>query len=578
MGDESNFLENHIAKCRCCFQSLSDNKNVVKITKSVEKVFFELTQLELKSLQKIYSQKICQECDRNLKHFHKYRKELIRKQKKLYEFTEGDKIKNRPSRKRNEKKISTENDNETSSFEEEHRDIFVKLEVKEERDEDNNDSCIVLEPLTSIDPMMPYVKLEKMNMEEITSMPDHFYDSDSNNAQNFPTKEEENEEEEDDGVKDPFEEFFKNQEKAKKKNKYKRKKDRQPFNKVFCPYCDKFFLKEEKLKIHIDFVHFKLKNYKCTKCDFKTYSPAFLKGHDERVHSDKVIEPKPKPPKQPCPICGLLVQKTSTHIRNIHTRPKNVFCDICGYGIFNVNKLRRHMYKHLSKETKRSLVVYSCDLCGAKLHSKNSISSHMKNLHREKGKMYSCYCGKTYRAESYLKVHQRSHEKVLKHKCNHCDKAFMNLSQLKIHLEIHERGKRKDFSCEVCGKMYGTENLLHRHKIFHTEPTIPCNYCGKMFHRQCLLARHIRAQHEVELGECEYCGKQMNVISLQRHIKEFHSNLPRKLCPVTGCTSSFLRKCHLKDHIQRVHKDFLHRMTPDEKDAFEDVINAMNLI
>ncbi|KAG5684400.1 hypothetical protein PVAND_013635 [Polypedilum vanderplanki] len=225
---------------------------------------------------------------------------------------------------------------------------------------------------------------------------------------------------------------------------------------------------------------------------------AFLKGHDERVHSDKVIEPKPKPQNNLVRFVDYSFKRLLRILETFTLDQRMFFCDICGYGIFNVNKLRRHMYKHLSKETKRSLVVYSCDLCGAKLHSKNSISSHMKNLHREKGKMYSCYCGKTYRAESYLKVHQRSHEKV--------------------------------------------------HKIFHTEPTIPCNYVGKMFHRQCLLARHIRAQHEVELGECEYCGKQMNVISLQRHIKEFHSNLPRKLCPVTGCTSSFLRKCHLKSY------------------------------
>jgi uncharacterized Zn-finger protein len=123
--------------------------------------------------------------------------------------------------------------------------------------------------------------------------------------------------------------------------------------------------------------------------------------------------------------------------------------------------------------------------------------------------------------------------------------------------------------------MYGSDNLLQRHKIFHTEPTLPCSYCGKKFHRQCLLLRHVKAQHEVEMGECEFCGKQLNVLSLQRHIKEFHSNFPRKPCPVNGCNSTFLRKFHMTDHITRMHKDFFVRMTADERECHARIMNGM---
>jgi rubrerythrin len=408
MNDKDNFLENHVSKCRCCFESFDDGVSSVKITKPTERLFFEVTQVELKSSSGKYSQKICLQCNSELKQFGKLRKEWIRKQKKLYELTERDNAKSRPTRKR-EKKLSADIFNETS-FDEERSDLFVKLEVKQERDEPDDESCVVLEPHASIS-MMPFVKLEKIKIDESShepTMPDHIYESDNGRDSKRDLSDYDDD---DDGVDDPFDEFFKKQVKSAKKNTYKRKKDRKIMTKHFCPHCTRFFHTEDNLKVHIDVVHFKLKNYKCTKCDFKTYSPAFLRGHDSRVHSGVPYVSKPKEPKKPCPICGLLVQKISTHTRNVHIRPKNVFCDICGFGIFNLNRLRRHMHKHLSKEEKHQLSTFVCDLCGAQVHSKNSIKSHIKNVHQETGNQYKCYCGRSYKAESYLKIHQKSHEK-----------------------------------------------------------------------------------------------------------------------------------------------------------------------
>ena len=43
-------LEDHLNKCRCCFRTLIDEQNFIKITKSMEKSFFELTQIKV-SLQ-----------------------------------------------------------------------------------------------------------------------------------------------------------------------------------------------------------------------------------------------------------------------------------------------------------------------------------------------------------------------------------------------------------------------------------------------------------------------------------------------------------------------------------------------
>jgi hypothetical protein len=272
--------------------------------------------------------------------------------------------------------------------------IPMKVEIKQELEDFETENCIVIEPT---------IKVELVKLGEEFTPLEQFCESDDNKNES-------------DSSAGPFEEFFSLKVPSKKK-KYKKKSTAQSVKRDvtwhFCIHCDKKFYTEQTLQIHIDSVHFRLKNIKCDHCDFKTSTPQSLKGHIARVHDRTKPVPSAKgQPKTPCSICGLLVQKVSSHIRNVHTRPKNVFCDICGFGIFNLNRLRRHMYKHLSKETKRQLEVLTCDLCGARVHSKNSIKAHMNNIHLESGKNdYRCFCGKTYKAESYLKIHQKSHER-----------------------------------------------------------------------------------------------------------------------------------------------------------------------
>ena len=388
MEIEENFLENHQQKCRCCFQPFSLTEKSKTITKFIETQFFELTQLRLKSSAKKYSQKICGTCCKDLDGFSKLRTDFLRKQKKLYEFVDG-----KGTRKSKRLEVEAE--------------IPVKIEIKQEREDFVDETCIVIEPT---------IKTEKIkdDDEEVNDYPplEHLYES------NEHVKLEKSDSDSSTG---PFDAFFSSKSTKGKKKKKTKSKSEQKLNSKrnlgtwhHCSYCDKKFYTEMTLKVHIDSKHFNFKNFKCEKCDFKTHTPSLLKGHVARVHDRTVAVPSAKDsPKTSCPICGLLVQKVSAHIRNVHTRPKNCFCDICGFGIFNLNRLRRHMYKHLSKETKHELISYTCDLCGAHLHSKNSIKSHLKNIHLQTGdREYSCFCGKTYKAESYLKIHQKSHEKT----------------------------------------------------------------------------------------------------------------------------------------------------------------------
>lgn len=402
MDKEFKYPENHKEKCRFCFESFKSDENSLKITKNIEKLFFEFTNLELKKIK--YSQNICTECNDELQKCAKFKKDLITRQEELHELVEGKECRPKPrSCKRNS--LLTYNDDDDQDLLDQFniKDVFVKLEVKQEIEDLVNETCIVIDPIDPILKLEP--SIDAQLEENSISLRDRLQDSSNlindNNRDDDKTSS--------DSSQGPFDEFFKEQ--TKKRNKYKLKRERQRHVKIPCNHCDRFFLKEETLQAHINSVHFKnqFKHYACKKCEFMTFSASLLRGHYSRIHT-KPPGQTVKPPKTACNICGLLVQKVSTHIRQVHIRPKVVFCDICGYGVHALGRLNRHMQRHISKETRQQSSKFYCDICGAVLHSKNSVKSHIKNLHQDDGKTYSCHCGKTYKAFSYLKIHQKAHE------------------------------------------------------------------------------------------------------------------------------------------------------------------------
>lgn len=372
MDRSTEFLENHKEKCRCCFIPLVPPTTSIKMDKLIQLQFFRLTQLKLKSSTKKYSQHVCSRCHEQLEGYSKYRDEILWKQRKLYQF------------------VNNENDQKVVRRSTRLAEPEYVVEIKQEQ--------------LDIQPESVLIKSEPEPADDFGPL-DHLYESDEHTKPEPVSS---------DSSATPQDDFLTLTTAPRRKKKKKSKAEKRIANWHYCQHCDKKFLKEMTLKIHIDSIHFQFKNFHCEKCDFKTFAPYLLRGHIARVHErTKKIPSLKDQPKQPCPMCGLMVQNVSAHIRTVHTRPKNVFCDICGFGIYNLNRLRRHMFRHLSKETKRMLISFKCDICGATLHSKNSIKAHMENIHMQKGdREYKCFCGRSYKAESYLKNHQKSHEKT----------------------------------------------------------------------------------------------------------------------------------------------------------------------
>ncbi|KAJ8000801.1 hypothetical protein DPEC_G00184090 [Dallia pectoralis] len=77
------------------------------------------------------------------------------------------------------------------------------------------------------------------------------------------------------------------------------------------------------------------------------------------------------------------------------------------------------------------------------------------------------FCGRIFRSQACLEVHQRVHTGQRPFSCPHCGKSFAQPNNLRVHLLIHS-GERR-YRCSICGKSFISSSHLKRHRTVHTQ-------------------------------------------------------------------------------------------------------------
>ena len=175
---------------------------------------------------------------------------------------------------------------------------------------------------------------------------------------------------------------------------------------------------------------------------------------------------------------------------------------------------------------------------------------------------------------------QKLKEEVEQFHCYSCDLKFDNGKDFtehkeKVHIEEEDDsvkndlgnessghssnkklGRKPQFKCRTCGKVYNQKRNLVRHeRTKHSGTVLKCKICDKSFSRKEGLIKHIKEGHGVQCEICEKSFKQKRY--LRRHMKtHVATENDRIKCP--DCSATFAREDNMKKHQVYKHLDPTH--------------------
>ena len=277
--------------------------------------------------------------------------------------------------------------------------------------------------------------------------------------------------------------------------------DEKDFENYKCDRCQKDFLSEVRLNIHMRHCNFG-EILQCDVCHKNFANKRNLRDHVRVFHTKDSLEPNSKY-HFPCPQCDKVFYKKSNLTSHLirHSDVLPFICDApgCGKGFKREKTLLKH-YQVIHEGRKEEFL---CGYCGQQFMSRTGLKSHVA-LHtgheyvRRKDKCE--VCGKTFRSQWDLKTHQVVHTKEKPFLCKwpKCGQSFSQKASLKDHMNVHE----KKYQCEGCKKSFGRERYL----VLHLKT---CAHVGKSEEVVDYLEENINVQHII-ITEQEVLGADIN--------------------------------------------------------------------
>ncbi|XP_015834122.2 zinc finger protein ZFP2 isoform X8 [Tribolium castaneum] len=303
-----------------------------------------------------------------------------------------------------------------------------------------------------------------------------------------------------------------------------------------CPLCEKKFILQGEVKVHISRFHEREYKFFCDFCDYKTYNGSNLQAHVISMHTRDF--------RLKCDVCGkgfLNKKKLASH-KEITHEGERFTCEFCGKAFMVYRNFKLHLQEH---DPVRVESKFSCPNCPKCFTKETCLKKHVKTMHSGEGKFVCDVCGKRMRTRynwiSHMKVHSGQKDYV----CEVCGKAFSTMVILTNHSRVHTG--EKPFQCNICNKKFTQSGSLDNHKKIHSgEKKIVCEVCDKAFTTNSALRTHLRVHTNEKPFKCVRCDRAFAQRScLTIHMRCHTGERPYK-CDL--CNKEYIKKSVLKAH------------------------------
>lgn len=223
-----------------------------------------------------------------------------------------------------------------------------------------------------------------------------------------------------------------------------------------------------------------------------------------------------------------------------HTHSKKFSSGICGTCKQRFSDLESHQrnQQHGAYKTK-PVVKIDCNLCKSSFGTETSLKRHKRTVH---GKLncHSDVCGKTSPNLFKIRRHMQIHQKAA---CPICQRT---LASHRMNYHIKQHSDITPFKCKMCKKDFASIRYLTKHiRRVHEVKEIQCDFCNKIFKNKTLFKTHVLNHAKIP---CTTCGKPINKILMQQHVKVNHLSNALLLCCNFGCRNKFRDSNEVKRH------------------------------
>ncbi|XP_076111278.1 uncharacterized protein LOC143079680 [Mytilus galloprovincialis] len=185
--------------------------------------------------------------------------------------------------------------------------------------------------------------------------------------------------------------------------------------------------------------------------------------------------------------------------------------------------LKYHMgssRKNRNTEMQDQAGEFPCSKCDKIFTRLRYLKKHI-TLHKPEKPFLCDFCGKSFKTQTYLTIHHRSHSKK-SYECEQCDFSSSNTALIHIHRQQHNNGC---VLCDICGNAYSDKSTLTKHKRVH-DPNRPyqCNYpgCTWRFLTEVMCRAHQRNHDTEGKFKCSHCGY---VFRHKHHVKRHEAQV-----------------------------------------------------